>query len=263
MTRKTTRNNRWRKTLPALALGMAALIPVRQAQATLPVIDYAHIAQDFVDWLQNFMEWEQELQSWATQVSNIGASITGLGLNSSALQPLSDTDKVNLINASCPGPNLFSVSGLAQAITQVLSPDSNANITQSQQQICQHIVQLQIDKYDRTVIMLARINNYGNTLSQLQSTLNNASSSIHNIAAAAGGSGQSIADITSQMNNAQQNMTGLDAEMKAYQASISVDDAAISALQQMQSNLGKVALHGSPTPLGQLIQASAFAGALN
>jgi hypothetical protein len=42
-----------------------------------------------------------------------------------------------------------------------------------------------------------------------------------------------------------------------------VEDAVISALQQMQSNQGKVALHGSPSLLGQVIQAGAFAGALN
>jgi prefoldin subunit 5 len=261
------RRNCWRKALPILVLGAAALLPLEQTQAAMPVVDWTHIGNDLLDWAQNLQEWMQELNSWKTQISSLGSLVNGLNISGSSLQTISDADKVTLVNQSCPGPSLLSAQGLAQMLTTALNANAGltGNIQQSQQNICQQIVLLQVDKYNRTVAMLGRINGYGNTLAQLQNTLNTVDAALKGITAlTSGGSiSQSIADLTSQMNSAQQNRSGLDAEMKAYQASISADDAAISSLQMMQSNLGKVALHGSPSLLGQVIQAGAFAAAFN
>jgi prefoldin subunit 5 len=236
-----------------------------------------------INWVTELENWVQELNSWQTQISSLQNQLTNLGLNPTGLKQLTAADKTNLVNDTCPGPN--PLSGVMQAITQVLSNDANANIAQRQQAICQQIVQLQIDKYDRSVDMLNRINgggSYGSALSQIQGTLgalsaaiggsgNGQNSSIMNTLTSMGqqvsglgngqtlsslagsgssgtsglGSGQNIADLTSQMNTTQQNMAGLEAEMKTYLASINVDDAAISSLQTMQTNLANIALKGS------------------
>jgi len=264
MARKTTRYNRWRKAVPVLALSLAAWMPVKQAQAAWPVQEVGIVGQTTIlSWAKEFVEWEQQLQSWKTQISGVLNLTNALNMNGLfGLSKIDGTAQTNLINQSCPGPNLLSASGVTQAISSFISSDLTSDIPGNQQKICSQIVTLQIDKYNRTVDMLNRINSFGDKIKQLQGTLNTISS----LGGLLGG-GQSIADITNKMNQAQQNSTGLDAEMKAYQASIAVDDAGISSLQQMQSNLAKIAIKGKSQGLlgdiaGTLVQAAALKTAL-
>ena len=139
--------------------------------------------------------------------------------------------------------------GAAMDLLQVFTPSVNASILQNQRTICEQIQFRQIDKYNLTVRMMKRLQDYSANVTKLQQQ------------AEAGGTSQGAS--TGANTNIQLNITALDGEMKAWNGQIAADDQIASYMQSQQNVQAQQILRGSNTVLGNVIQAGAFAAAFH
>ena len=192
------------------------------------------------------LEYAKQLQQYETQLlqyEQMIMKVKGLGTNVSIipnrLQQINDPS--TLIAQNCPGSSGSSVvGGIVTSIASAFSPADS--ITTSQQTICAKIVTLQVDKYNKTVIVLNELNQYGGTLQQL----NDLANQITNVGNAS--------NTTSQAETISATMAR---SMHDWETSVAGDDRLIEALNQQQQILAKVAMNGSP--LGNVVQGAAFA----
>jgi hypothetical protein len=206
----------------------------------------SQLAQTVEQYTKQGMQYAKQLQQYETQLQQyeqMVMKVQGLGTNISItpnnLQQINDPSA--LIAQNCPGSSGGSVVGsVVTSIASAFSPGDS--ITKSQQTICAKIVTLQVDKYNKTVIILNDLNTYGGTLQQL----NDLANQVTNVGNAS--------NTTSQAETVSATMAR---SMSDWQTSIAGDDALISSLNQQQQVLAKVALNGSP--LGNVVQGAAFA----
>lgn len=257
MVRKTTRHNHWRKAMPVLALSLAALMPLKQAQAQMPVTDGTLIATTQMSWLTEFAKWTQQLQSWQTQLTNLTNLNFGQLLGTTQLQKI---DPNSFAQKACP--NTQGLTGMVTSVLGIgnlLNSDMTSNIPQSQYNICLSIEFLQADKYNLTVDRVNRlkggINDQLNKIENLRKSMSTFS--------LFGGSGKGNADMNALSNEVQRTQIKMTTEDKDYQARMKADNDLISTLQSMQSTLAHIAMKGQNTLLGNIVQTTALATALS
>ena len=239
-----------------LALGLAATIAtIGTAGAQVLVADPTSVAsnqQGFATQLAKTIEqYAKQVQQYATQLqqyqqllSSVGSLSNGLSLAPSQLQPVTDT--ATLIQGKCPGA--ASPSGLVSSLMDSMSSLLTQPISGTQQALCAQIVSMQIDKYNRTVDLLARLHGYAGQFQQVEDLANAIST---------------LADTGRVSTQVQKYASALDTEMADWQAQMQADDAVIATLQSQQAILSHLALRGSNTVLGNVVQAAAFAAAFN
>lgn len=238
----------------ALVCGLFAAVTQAQVIVSDPILEGSGAAIDAstaASYARQALQLEQEVQSAANtyaQLQNILMQAQSLGSNislvSTPLQKISNSGPI--IDAACPGAGGSGIVGEAlNAISSALNP--NQSIASRQQVICSTIVVYEIDEYNKTVDALNAVGQYSaTTLSKLNDLI-------------------ASVDTLGKTSNAQAQAANINvalaAAMHTWQAQISSDQEMVSALQAQQSILAKVAMHGNPTALGTLVQATALKAA--
>ncbi len=239
-----------------LALGLAAgMAAVDTAYAQVIVAAPTTVAvneQGFATQLAKTVEqYAKQVQQYATQLqqyqqllSSVGNLGNGLSLTPNQLQPVTNT--AALIQGKCShadNPTVL-VSSLMNNMSSLLSQP----ISQTQQALCAQIVSVQIDKYNRTVELLNRLRGYASQFQQVESTASAIST---------------LADTGRVSTQVQKYASALNTDIGDWQAQMQADDAIVATLQNQQAILGHMALRGSNTVLGNIVQAVTFATAFN
>jgi len=239
-----------------LALGLAAgIATVGTASAQVLVADPTSVAaneQGFATQLAKTVEqYAKQVQQYATQLqqyqqllSSVGSLSNGLSLTPNPLQPVTNT--AELIQGKCSGA--ASPAGLVSSLMNNMSALLTQPISQTQQALCAQIVTVQIDKYNRTVDLLDRLHGYASQFQQVEDIASTIST---------------LADSGRVSTQVQKYASALGTDMGDWQARMQADDTIIATLQNQQAILGHMALKGSNTVLGNVVQAAAFAAAFN
>lgn len=246
----------------ALALALLTGFLTGTASAQVLVTDQASIAsnqegfqsqlaQTVSQYVKQGLQYEQQIQQYVTQVQQYeqiltsiqGLATGGIQLTGGQLQQI--TDASNLIQQSCPGAG---GGGILGDMTSIVTSSFSQSITTTQQNICAQIVLAQVHKYNATVKVVNDTQQFGQELQQITAKLGNMTSQ---------GDSDRIAANASAHNDQ------IASEMVDWQSQMAKDDAVIATLQQQQGILAKVALNGSNTILGNVVQASAFAAAFH
>lgn len=264
-------------TLPTRSIPLLALSRVRQSALTLALLASfftcatqaqvlvtdttaistseegfkSQLAQTVQQYTKQLEEYKTQLDQYTTQISQYqqiltsvqGLATGGITLTSGHLEPIGDAS--NLIQQACPGAN---GGGLLGDMTSIVTSSFNQSITTNQQNICAQIVLAQVDKYNKTVKVVNDTQQFGQQLQQLTSSLNKITTQ--------GDSNRAASNVGYQSSQIASEMVDWDSQMKK-------DDSIIATLQQQQSILAKVALNGSNTILGNVVQAGAFAAAFH
>ena len=192
------------------------------------------------------LQWAKQIDQYIQQVQQYTSTLMtleGLG-NSITMTPtqLSKiTDANSLIQQNCPGAP--GITGIISSITGINLGDK---ILASQASICANITLVEVDEYNRTVDVVNQMQGYAATAQKL-----------NQLAAAY----QEPGNIAAAMEQSTTFNGTILKTMQDWQTSISADEALIKALQQQQQVLAHVALKGSNTILGNLVQAAALKAA--
>ncbi len=211
----------------------------------------SQLAQTIEQYTKQGLQYAKQLDQYRQQVQQYeqiltaiqGLATGGITLTSGRLTPISDAS--NLIQQSCPGAN---GGGILGSMTSIVTSSFDNSITKNQQNICAQIILTQVDKYNKTVKMVNDTQQFGQELQQITASLSkmNTQGDSDRVAANAGTHSEQLAW-----------------EMQDWQSQMEKDDAVSSTLQQQQGILARVALNGSNTILGNVVQAGAFAAAFH
>jgi len=204
----------------------------------------AQLAKTIEQYAKQIQQYETQLQQYQQLLSSIQGLSNGLSLAPNKLQRVTNTD--SLIQGKCS--NTSSPTGLVSGVMNSMSSLMTQSITQTQRMICGQIVATQIHKYNTTVDMLNKLNNYSSQFHQVESIVKSIST---------------VADTGRAATQVEKYNSAVTTEMGNWQAQMKADDAIIETLQNQQSILGHVALNGNSTVLGNVIQASTFAAAFH
>lgn len=240
-----------RKIALALVTVTILVAGAAHAQTGVLVTDMKSNLEEHAQTLKQIDQFAKQVQQYQTQLQQYAAIVTslqglaagGISLMPNTLQPISDSS--TLVRQSCPGAGGGSVMGDLSAI---VTSSFSQSIATSQQSICAQIVITQVDKYNKTIKVIQDMQQFGSALQNLTKQI----SAVTN----QGDSNRVSASATVQAQQISADMADWDTQMKA-------DDAVIATLQQQQSILAKVALNGSNTVLGDIVQAGAFAAAFH
>ncbi|MCP1373039.1 hypothetical protein [Dyella lutea] len=206
------------------------------SQLAKTIEQYAMQAQQYATQLQQY-------QNMLTSIESLG---TGISLFPKTMQRMSDAQIQKLVEQACPGPSLG--TGVIGAITSTLEYEASFNkpITESQQVICQQIVMLQADEYNVTVDAMGQLAVQASTVQKLSKVVNSISS---------------MGKAASATSQTEQYLSQLQTAAETWQKQIEADEAVIQTLKRQQGILAKVALTGSNTVLGNVVQAAALKAA--
>lgn len=245
-----------RKATLALSIGIAIGIAGGTSRAQVVTIDPAHIAQDVADFAKTMAQYAKEiahyqavLQHYQQQLVRFTHMDFALPVMQNNYEEISSSDAQDQVARACPSPDGGGVAGALSGLLQVFTPDVNASILKNQQVICEQIRFREINKYNLTVKMMKRLQDYSKKLESLQEQQDD------------GGSSEGA--LAGTMSNMQMNSLALDNEMQTWQGQINADDQMISYLQGQKSVQARELLDGSHTALGRVIQAGMFAAAFH
>lgn len=235
-----------------LALAVACGLFVSGANAQVIVVDptsisanesgfASQLAKTVEEYAKQIQQYETQLNQYAQMLSSIEGLSSGMSLLPTQLQQITDSN--SLIQANCPGAT---GGGILGGLMNSLASLTGQSIVDSQKQICAQIVTTQIDKYNKTVVLLNQMTTYADQFKQVEQILASVSTQ-----ADAGRAANQAADY----NNA------LNTQVNNWQAEVKADDAIISTLQAQQDLLAKKAMRGGNTILGNLVQAGALKAA--
>lgn len=239
----------------AVSLSMAVAVCANNVGAQILVHDQGNIttneqgfasqlAKTIDQYTTQLKEYATQLQQYQQMLSGITSLSNGLSLQTNQLQPV--TDVASLIRGKCSDSS--SVGGLVSGVMNSMSSLMTQNIAQTQKMICAQIVTVQVDKYNKTVTMLNKMNSYGAQFQQLES-----------IAEAA----NTFADTGRTSTQVEKYTSAVTTEMANWQAEMKANDAVIDTLRDQQAILGRIALKGSPSLVGTVVQATTFATAFH
>lgn len=201
-------------------------------------------AEQKLQYLQQKLQYVEQVKQYEQLLMTVKGLGTNISITPNTLTQI--TDPSELVNQNCPGTSGTSVIG--SALSSLSSAVSlNQPITQAQQKICANIVTLQIDEYNKTVIILNQMDQYGGTLQQLNKLANEVNS---------------LGTTSGATTQAETLSATMAHSIQDWQTSVAGDDALIKSLQQQQQMLSKIALNGSNDILGNTVQAATFAKAL-
>ncbi|HEV7123134.1 MAG TPA: hypothetical protein VGN24_06865 [Rhodanobacter sp.] len=238
----------------SLAGWLAPSVVGAQVIVTDPILEGAQTSSNVTQGTQlakQLLQLEQQIRSYATQLEqlrNILTRIQSVGSNISmtpkSLQLLDSTQSDKLVEQACPGPGMSPAGIVSGVISGFLGKNSNQPITERQQLVCKQIVLLQIDEYNVTAEALGELTVQQSAVQKLSDIV---------------GSISTMGESSSASSQTQQFLSQLQAASDTWKKQVEADDSMIATLQQQQAVLSKVALNGSNTVLGDIVQAGAFA----
>ncbi|WP_175927487.1 hypothetical protein [Burkholderia cepacia] len=232
----------------AACCAIATCVYAAGAHAQVVTIDPTNNATSVAGFAKQLAQTIQQYQIEFQTLQNMLVTAQSIGTNPSIFtsQLPMITDTTQLITAKCPGAEgVSAVTDVMNTIANSLSPTQY--IVTAQQQICAQIVQLQVKEYNATATLYNKMPQYGSSLQQLVKLANSASSM---------GSSSAV------QTQAQTYSSSLSQDIDVWQTEVKSDEAMIQSLQQQQSILARVALHGSNTILGNVVQATTLEMAL-
>lgn len=251
---KTTRlRTSLRKAACVLPLLLGSLLFTSPARAQLATVDFAAIATAAEEYAEQAKRWSDTVKQYEAQVAHYQQMIARAANLNFSVEPTSTLDRITdisgMVAQACPGSD--NIVDTALSITGLSSLNLGGNLAKNQQQICQQITLLQIDKYNKTADMLGRMHQYSDLFQQIDQLRNLVDGS------------SSVGDLQANTNEAARNANKLAKEISDWQGQIAANDAAIHALNEQQSLLANIALKGKSSPLGQIVQAGAFGTAFS
>jgi len=246
------------KTTMVAGLALGCSFHTEPAKAGLPVIDYTQIinslrqygieAKKWTDTWGHYMEMAQhaadEANFWQTQL----VKLQNLDFQLFALKhQFTQIDKDFGVEQECPGKTGGIASVLDTALDKFL-PNLNGDVVSQQQDLCVLIVEAKNQKYNDTVLYLNAISDSTSDLSKIATSL---MSKI----------GNSPANATAANTQISQYGQALETARNSWQTNMQQSDAQIAMLQQMQANLSRRAMNGSPSAFGTLVNVVALKAA--
>lgn len=221
-----------------------------QASAQVLVTDVASNATQSSELAKQILQYEKQVQQYATQLEQLRDMLTkiqslgtGISLVPKTLQPLSGTDQEKLADQECPGTSL---GGLVAGTISGLLGGADQPITERQNLICRQTIVLQVDEYNITAKALGELTAQASTVQKLSDIINSIST---------------YGESSSATSQAQQFLSQLNLAGDTWQKQVDADEKMIATLRQQQGVLAKVALDGSNTVLGNVVQAAALKAA--
>lgn len=225
-----------------LSLGGLFTTPVA---AQWQVIDEAALSQDKSNFVQTLEQYGKEIAQFKSVLDHYAQqliSLAGMEFTQPAMNAiLTEVPLSQGVDEACP--NNTGVTGIVNELLQLAAPDFDKPIVASQLQICQQIVMRRNHQYNLTVNMLNR----------LQSTYSQYLQEYERLATLVGSNQGALAGSQSAIIRGSAH---LETEMKNWQAQIQTDEQIIHYLQSQQATLGKVAMRGKNTVLGNVVQAA-------
>lgn len=212
-----------------------------QSQLAKTVSQYEKQIQQFKTQVDQYTTQLQQYEQMLTSIMNIS---NNLSLAPNQLQEVTDIDP--LIQGKCSGA--AGVGSLVSSVMNSMSSLMTQSITETQKMICAQIVTTQVHKYNQTIEMLNKLQGYSAHFKVIDDALTTNDKS---------GDREQVTAQAANYNNA------VATDMGNWKAQMEADDAVISTLENQQSILGHVALKGSSTVLGNVIQATTFAAAFH
>lgn len=242
--------------LSAALLLAGPLVPTGNANAQVVVTDPALTSvnsSNFASTIAKQVEqYAKQVQQYALQIEqyqqmlfsaiNLGNNLT---LTPTTMRPINDPSA--LVSAKCGSGSSGGVAGsLMSSITSLV----HQPLSESQAAICAAIVQLDVDKYNKTVQALGQVEALNAKLGGLIQTINSVKTMADTNMSTAAVSGYSSQLITANTH---------------WQDAMKADDAAISALQSQQSLLANMALNGGGASriLGDALGNATFQAAIS
>lgn len=210
-----------------------------KSQLAQSIERYTRQGQMFAKQIEQYQQQILQYQEVLTSVQQYATG--GISLSSEKLTPISDA--TSLIQQTCPGAGGVGVLG---SMISIISSPLNNSITKDQQIICAQIVLAKVEKYNKTVEIVNKTQDFGQELNGLIAGVSTLTTQ--------GDSDRMTAQISAHGEQLAWERQEWLTQMKRY-------DAIIEALQQQQGLLAKVALDGTKVTLGSLVQAAAFAKA--
>lgn len=242
-----------RHTRMALALfavcGLYAGVASAQVVTSDPT-GLAKLAEEYKKQLQQYQQQVQQYQLQLQQYQQMLISIQNL-TSGGGMLTINNTpehlDANQLAQLECgdSGGGASLIGGVVGSLTSSF----NAPYVQAQKHICQNIVTIEVDKYNRTSDMMVRMNYYSAVAKQTESSRDSVGSSNNG-------------DMSSNTNQATRNLANLNTEVANWQSQMNSDDEMLKTLQDTQSVLARAALDGKSDLLGASVQAAALEAAL-
>lgn len=244
------------------ALSLACALTVGSASAQVLVTDSANIstnesgfasqlAKTVDQYTKQIEQYKTQIDQYTTQLqqyeqmlSSIENIPNNLSLAPNQLKEVTDIDP--LIQGKCS--STAGLGGLVSSVMNSMSSLMTQSIANTQQMLCGQIVTTQVHKYNQTVAMLNKLRSYSNQFQRLDNALNTNSKE---------------ADTGRVAAQADKYNSAVATEMGNWEAQMKADDAVIATLENQQSILGHIALKGSNTILGNVVQATTFAAAFH
>jgi hypothetical protein len=209
--------------------------------AQVIVEDPTSIAKQISQYETQIQQFQQEVQQYEQLLMKVQGLGSNISIMPTQLKPIDDPSA--LIDQNCPGTP--GVAGLIQSLASSIS--LSQPIVVSQQQICASIVTLQVDEYNRTVFVVNQMQSF----SGFAQKLNDLANSVDTLGKTSGATTQAATQSVN-LNNA----------VESWRTAVKGDDALIQSLQQQQQILSHVAMKGSNSILGNVVQVGVLAGAL-
>lgn len=247
------RPNKGRALALSLACGLAASAASAQVIVSDPILEGAKATSNATQATQlakQILQYTKQIQQYATEVEQLRQMLTkieslgnGISLFPKTLEPLSPAQQDKLVDQACPGAPL---GGVVTGAIDSLLGSSNQSITERQNLICREIVMLQVDEYNITSKALGALTAQQSTVQKLSGIVNAIST---------------FGESSSATSQAEQYLAQLQTAGDTWKQQIAADEAMIATLQHQQGVLAKVALSGSNTVLGNVVNAVALKAA--
>lgn len=203
----------------------------------------SQLAKAVEQYAKQIQQYETQLQQYQQMLSSIQNLGNGLSLAPNQLQPIAGS--APLIQGKCSSP-AANPAALVSSVINGMGLLATGPITQAQQALCGQIVATQVDRYNATIDMLNRLDDYGNQFQQVEDMA---------------GSVSTQADAGRATAQVEKYGSAMATEMSQWRVRMEADDAIIETLRNQQSILGHMALKGGSTVPGNVVQAAAFAAA--
>ena len=203
----------------------------------------SQLAKTVEQYTTQLKEYATQLQQYQQMLSSIQGLTTGMSLKPNQLEHITNTEAI--IQAKCAGSG---GAGVVNSLMNSMSSLMTKPIGETQQMLCAQIVIQQVQKYNKTVDMLNKLQGYSGTFQEVETAAKGV---------------ESMADSNRASTQVEQYSSAVQTEMANWQAEMHAADSIISTLQAQQSILGHIALKGSNQTLGTVVQAAAFAKAFH
>lgn len=203
----------------------------------------SQLAKTIEQYTTQLKEYATQLQQYQQMLSSIPGLRTGMSLVPNTLQPI--TNVSSIVEGKCAGPG---ETGGISTLLNSMSSMMGESISQTQQVLCAQIVTQQIDKFNKTVAMLNKLHGYAGQFQQVENVVNAMST---------------LADTGRASIQVEQYGKAVQTEMADWQAEMQADDSVIATLENQQSILAHIALKGSNSTVGNVVQAAAFEAAFH